>query len=91
MMGDIKNIRLLYAKGVLFLVLGLMASAMLVLEAPQVKIVLLLAVAVWAFCRFYYFMFYVIEHYVDPGYRFSGMLGFARYVAVRRGRSSGNG
>jgi hypothetical protein len=25
------------------------------------------------FCRFYYFAFYVIEHYVDPGYRFSGL------------------
>jgi len=46
--------------------------------------VVLLAVAVWGFCRSYYFAFYVIERYVDPGYRFSGLGSFVLYVV--RGR-----
>jgi hypothetical protein len=45
---------------------------------------LLLAIAVWCFARFYYFAFYVIEHYVDPGFRFSGLWSFARYVWSKR-------
>jgi hypothetical protein len=36
------------------------------------------------FCRSYYFAFYVIERYVDPGYRFSGLGSFVLYVV--RGR-----
>ena len=41
------------------------------LEHPEPKMIFLLAVTRWAFWRFYYFMFYVIERYVDPTYRFN--------------------
>jgi hypothetical protein len=38
--------------------------------------------------RAYYFAFYVIQHYVDPGYRFSGLFSFLRYfLRSRRGGS----
>jgi hypothetical protein len=67
-------------KGMLFLLLGLVAAALLLFERPTIKVGLLLALAVWCFCRFYYFAFYVIEHYVDPSYRFSGLLSFMRYL-----------
>jgi hypothetical protein len=39
---------------------------------------------VWAFCRFYYFAFYVIEHYVDASYRFSGLLSLLHYAISKR-------
>ena len=68
------------AKGVLFLFLGLLSAALLFFEHPTLKAALLLIVAVWCFCRFYYFAFYVIEHYVDPAYRFSGLFSFFRYL-----------
>jgi hypothetical protein len=84
-MGDITNPKLIWAKGVLFLVLGLLASGLLVLHAPSVTVALLLCVSVWAFCRFYYFAFYVIQHYVDSTYRFSGLLAFVQY-AIRKFR-----
>lgn len=29
--------------------------------------------------RAYYFAFYVIEHYIDGSYRYSGLADFARY------------
>ncbi len=83
-MADITNKRLLYFKGVLFVVTGLLASALLLMECPSIKVALLLAVAVWCFARAYYFAFYVIEHYVDPTYRFAGLSSFARYVLKRR-------
>jgi hypothetical protein len=73
-------------KGILFLGAGISSSVLLVVEHPNFKTSLLLVVAVWSFCRFYYFAFYVIEHYVDPGYRFSGLWSFARYLLSRRKR-----
>ncbi|MBN2580404.1 MAG: hypothetical protein JXB10_15580 [Pirellulales bacterium] len=77
-------------KGVLFLALGLLAAVLVVLQAPGVTITLLLTLSVWAFCRFYYFAFYAIEHYVDPEYRFSGLLSFLRY-AIRKRREKRRG
>ncbi len=85
-MADIRSPCWLYIKGVLFLGLGLLASVLLLLEAPRVRVAILLAVAVWAFARAYYFAFYVVEHYIDDGYRFAGLLSFLRYVMRRSGR-----
>jgi hypothetical protein len=79
-MTDITNPKLLWAKGLLFLMLALGASVLLLLEAASLKVAVLLAVAVWGFCRSYYFAFYVIERYVDPAYRFSGLTSFVRYL-----------
>ncbi len=67
-------------KGILFLLVGFLASILLLLDSPTWKTALLLALAIWCFCRFYYFAFYVIEHYVDPGYKFSGLWSFVRYL-----------
>ena len=74
-------------KGVLFLLLGIAAAALLILESPSWKVVGLLALAIWCFCRFYYFAFYVIEKYVDPGYKFSGLWSFFCYLLSRRGKN----
>ena len=85
MTRDITNPRLLYLKGVLFLLTGTVAAILIVLEHPTLKVALLLLLAIWCFARAYYFAFYVIQHYVDPGYRFAGLFDFARYVARKRG------
>jgi hypothetical protein len=91
-MADITNVQWLYAKGLLFLAGGLLASALLIVEQPTLKVVLLLAVAVWCFARAYYFAFYVVEHYADPGYRFAGLWSFVRYLLRRRrGKPPGEG
>ena len=88
MLGDIQNAKLIYVKGLLFLLAGVMAAGLLLYELPTLKVTLLLALAVWCFARAYYFAFYVIEHYVDPEYRFAGLGSFARYLLRRRSRSS---
>jgi hypothetical protein len=85
-MGDLKNPRLIYAKGFLFLLLGAIAAATLVVLHPDWQSAALLAIAVWAFSRFYYFAFYVIEHYVDPSYKFAGLGAFAAYLLRSRRR-----
>jgi hypothetical protein len=79
-MGDLKNPKLIYAKGFLFLVLGGLAVGALLMLHPDWRVALLVALAVWSFARFYYFAFYVIEHYVDPGFKFAGLGSFVRYL-----------
>jgi hypothetical protein len=71
-------------KAALFLIAGVLACALLLMEQLTLKVALLLAVTIWCFCRAYYFVFYVIEHYVDPGYKFSGLISFARYLVVKK-------
>ena len=79
MLGDIQNPKLLYAKGVLFLLTGLFAAVLLLVESPTLLTAFLLVVCVWSFCRLYYFMFYVVQHYADPDYKFAGIGAFLRY------------
>jgi hypothetical protein len=73
-------------KGILFLIIGILSSALLIIETRSWRLAALLAIAIWCFCRFYYFAFYVIEHYVDPGYRFSGLWSFFGYLISKRRR-----
>ena len=86
-MSDLKSPAAIYFKGFLFLLTGLVAAGLVLAEAPTLKVALLLAVAVWCFCRCYYFAFYVIQHYVDPGYKFAGLTSFAAYLIESRRRS----
>jgi hypothetical protein len=83
-MKDLTDPRWIKLKGILFLVMGGMAAGLLLYEHPDLRTAALLAIAVWSFCRFYYFAFYVIEKYVDPEFRFSGLWAFARYLASRK-------
>jgi hypothetical protein len=79
-MGDLKSVAWIKAKGILFLLGGFLGAALLVMEHPEFKTIALLALTVWCFCRFYYFAFYVIEHYVDPSSKFAGLFNFAVYL-----------
>lgn len=83
-MPDLKSPRLIYLKAALFVGIGVVASALILLLAPDWRVAVLLGLAVWAFCRAYYFAFYVVEHYVDGEYRFAGLVDFARYLLGRR-------
>ena len=91
MMRDLTDPRAMYLKAVLFVGVGVAASAILLLEHPSLRVGLLLAVIVWAFCRAYYFAFYVVEHYADPSFRFAGLIDFARYMWRDGGRRPSSG
>ncbi|HUB67097.1 MAG TPA: hypothetical protein VL981_06405 [Candidatus Methylacidiphilales bacterium] len=79
-MRDLRSPRLIWAKAILFLVIGFISSGLILFEVPNLLVLMLLALTVWAFCRAYYFAFYALERYVDPSYRFSGLISLARYV-----------
>ncbi len=79
-MKNLTNPNWIKFKGILFLVVGLIAATLLLLETPTLRVAALLAITIWCFCRFYYFAFYVIEHYVDPGWHFSGLGSFFLYL-----------
>jgi hypothetical protein len=87
-MRDLTDPRWIRLKGFLFLFLGLCSGSLILLEAPSLRIAALLLLAVWSFCRAYYFAFYVIERYVDPSYRFSGLGSALRYLLGRHQRKS---
>jgi uncharacterized RDD family membrane protein YckC len=78
--GDLKSARLMCLKAILFLVAGSGAAAGILLENFHWRTALLLGIAIWSFCRLYYFAFYVIEKYIDPGYRFAGLHSFLLYL-----------
>jgi hypothetical protein len=87
-MRDLTNPAWIKAKGFLFLVLGLFSATLLFFERPSLRDAALLLLVVWSFCRFYYFAFYVLERYVDPTYRFSGLLSLGRYLLGKQRRKS---
>jgi hypothetical protein len=78
-MKDLSSAFWIKLKGILFLFIGIAAAILLFLDLPTWRTAVLLIVAIWSFCRFYYFAFYVIEKYVDPSYKFSGLISFAKY------------
>ena len=83
-MGDLTDPRLMYLKAVLFLVAGCGAVAGILVELPSGRVAALLGIGIWAFCRLYYFAFYVIEKYIDPSYKFAGLGSFLRYLICRK-------
>ncbi len=81
---DLTSRRAIFAKGWLFLVLGLLSGGCLLAEHPDFATAALLTITAWAFCRWYYFAFYVVEKYVDPTFRFDGLGSFVRYLVKSR-------
>ncbi len=74
----------MWIKAALFLVIGAVSCALILVEYPDLRVAALLVLAIWAFCRAYYFAFYVIEKYIDPTFRFSGIISALRYLVTRR-------
>lgn len=83
-MKDLASATWIKVKGLLFLVLGVAAVVLLLLENPSWRVAGLLVLAIWCFCRCYYFAFYVIEKYVDSRYKFSGLWSFVGYLIRSR-------
>ena len=70
-MRDLNSHRSMKLKAALFAGIGLVSGCLLWISIPTFKSLVLLVLCIWAFCRLYYFAFYVIERYIDPGFRFS--------------------
>ena len=84
---DLQNPKWMYVKAAMFTGIGFCCAALIWMENPNWKTAALLALLAWASARIYYFMFYVIEKYADPNFKFSGVISFLRYLATNcRGR-----
>jgi hypothetical protein len=83
-MRDLQSHRWMWVKAFLFLIIGITSSALILVELPDLRVLALLLLAIWSFCRAYYFAFYVIEHYIDPAFRFSGLFAAFRYLWKQR-------
>ena len=83
-MTDLKSKKWIVAKGVLFAGIVVITIALILFETPSVKLAALLTVLVWASCRFYYFLFYVLERYVDPTMRYAGIIALVASIRRRR-------
>jgi hypothetical protein len=83
-MRDLHSTRAMWLKAWLFLFIGIVASTLLLVKNWSWRTALLLSLALWGFCRAYYFAFYVIERWVDPSYKFSGLGAFLVWCFRKR-------
>ena len=83
-MTDLKSTTWIVAKGIMFAGIALATATLILVEMPSLKLAVLLTLLVWASCRFYYFLFYVLEHYVDRTMRYAGL--FDLLMGMRRRR-----
>jgi hypothetical protein len=60
-MKDLKDPGWIKAKGILFLIIGILSSVLLLIECSSWRVAVLLAIAIWCFCRFYYFVFRIFD------------------------------
>ena len=68
----------------MILAIAAIAGALLLFESPTIRTAILLALLVWAACRFYYFIFYVLERYVDSSLRYPGIIALVRAILAKR-------
>jgi hypothetical protein len=88
-MTDITSKKLIVLKGILFLFIMIGSSTVILIKHATPAEMLALCVLVWASARFYYFLFYVLERYVDPSLRYSGILNLLSALLRRRNRKRG--
>jgi hypothetical protein len=90
-MKDLNSPALIHLKGWLFLLILLVSAATILVELPNWRVAVLLGLVVWASARFYYYLFYVIEHYVDADFKFSGIGAAVRYLLAAKRRDKPGG
>jgi hypothetical protein len=77
-MTDLTNRKWIITKGLLFAVIVLLSGTGVILYEDFWREFPSLVICLWAACRFYYFLFYVLERYVGLGGRYAGIMDLAR-------------
>lgn len=77
---ELQNVVLIYFKAWLFFIILLISTVAIIVETHSVYIAVLLVLVIWSTARLYYFMFYVIEKYIDPKFKFSGIFAALKYL-----------
>src|SRR5262245_11979105 len=74
----------MFVKVALFAVIALLAGGCLLWQNPTWTTAACVLALTWAACRAYYFLFHVLQHWIDPTFRFTGLIDLLRHLAVRR-------
>jgi len=82
-MRDLKSAKVMALKTALFALLVALSTAGIILRAPELRTGILVAVLIWSAARLYYFLFYVLQTYVDPSFRYAGLLSLVRHATSR--------
>ena len=85
-MTDLESKKLIVLKGILFLVILLGSIALIALRTQDWLVLGLLALVVWSAARFYYFLFYVLERYVDPRLKYAGLWALVTAIVRKRAK-----
>lgn len=80
---DLKSPFWIHLKGILFLLIGIMCGASLILACPSLKTAALYVTGCWACCRFYYYLFHVLERYLGAA-PYPGIWGMLGKLSGRR-------
>ncbi|HEX5053443.1 MAG TPA: hypothetical protein VFZ65_16820 [Planctomycetota bacterium] len=88
-MKNLLTPRWMLVKAILFVLVAMLAAGTLIAQSPTYTTAACVLLVAWSSSRAYYFAFYVIEHYVDPTFRFSGLTAFAVWLWRGRKRSRG--
>jgi hypothetical protein len=83
-LADLSSKPLIIAKGLMFLGIAACSSYLLLADLPTARCAVLLALIAWSSARFYYFLFYVLERYVDPSLRYAGIIALLQAILSRR-------
>ena len=73
-MPKILSKRLIVIKGLLFFAIVVGGGVSIFCYCPKPIVAGLLLILIWASARSYYFIFYVLEKYVDPKLRYTGII-----------------
>ncbi len=83
-MPDLRSKNLIVLKGLLFLLMIVLAAGAIFYFAPSWRTLVLLLVLIWASARFYYFLFYVLYAYVDSRYKYAGIVALLKSLARKQ-------
>jgi hypothetical protein len=85
--ADLKRPWLIHAKGLFFIIIGVISAGLLFIQVPTLRTAVLLCLTIWAFCRFYYYLFYVLDRYLGREKRFAGVIDAIQYLISNSDRS----
>ena len=79
-MTDIKSKRVIVVKGFLFILISALSAITIVCYCPRIEVIILVFLLMWASARSYYFVFYVLEKYVDPKMKYTGIVDLVKHI-----------
>ena len=85
-MADLQSKGWIVAKGLMFGAIAMATAGLVLVESPSLRTAAFLGLLVWSSCRFYYFLFYVLERYVDASLRYAGLWQLFRVLWTKRPR-----